>query len=173
MNEAYAKAAVSTSIVTALTGGAILIGNRVSPTFRKFITPAGKVGFLVMAGMGTFVLKTQHNLTQIHRTRAWNKKTTARVIESPSPNNNVTLYDRCIDLFAENHFYVLGAAFGVALPVLGYHFSKHKHIKVSQRAMHTRVAFQGTAISIVLLVALLNYGARTVKENRAFENYKQ
>ena len=173
MNEAYAKAAVSTSIVTALTGGAILIGNRVSPTFRKFITPAGKVGFLVMAGMGTFVLKTQHNLTQIHRTRAWNKKTTARVIESPSPNNNVTLYDRCIDLFAENHFYVLGAAFGVALPVLGYHFSKHKHIKVSQRAMHTRVAFQGTAISIVLLVALLNYGARTVKESRAFENYKQ
>ena len=166
MNEAYAKAAVSTSIVTALTAGGILLGNRLSPTFRKFITPAGKVGFLVMAGMGTFILKTQHNLTQMHRSRAWKKASAAHAIESPSPVVNVTLYDRCVDIFAENHFYVLGAAFGVALPVLGYHFSKHKHIKVSQRAMHTRVAFQGTAISIVLLVALLNYGARTVKENR-------
>jgi hypothetical protein len=171
MNEAYAKAAVSTTIVSAFTAGGILLGNRVSPTFRKFITPAGKIGFIVMAGMGTFVLKTQHNLTQIHRSRAWQKTTHPPVTTKMRPieERRNTLYDQCVDIFAENHFYVLGAAFGVALPILGYHFSKQTHIKVSQRAMHTRVAFQGTAIGIVLLVAMLNYGARSVKESRALE----
>ena len=119
-----------------------------------------------MAGMGTFVLKTQHNLTRIHRSRAWKKETSAKTVVQSTNIGSTSFYDKSIDFLAQKHFYVLGASFGIALPLIGYHFSKHTHIKASQRAMHTRVVFQGTAISIVLLVALLNYGARTVQERR-------
>ena len=98
------------------TQGAILLGNKISPSFRKFITPAGKVGFVVMAGMGTFVLKTQHNLTRIHRSRAWKKETSAKTVVQSTNIGSTSFYDKSIDFLAQKHFYVLGASFGIALP---------------------------------------------------------
>lgn len=125
-----------------------------------------------MAGMGMFCLDTQHNLSKLSRARKWNARREIVVdgVKSTDVRRNEDLsqdvVDRVVTIFAEDHFKVLGGAFAIAAPFVAYKFAQHDHLKVSQRAMHARVTFQGVAISIVLSVALLNYAARRWKSDR-------
>eukprot|EP00940_MAST-03C_sp_MAST-3C-sp2_P000527 g527.t1 len=172
MNDAMIAAGRTTAIFTGGVGAAMLLAHQKIPFFRDFIRPGGKAGILAMAGIGMFVLRVQLELTARSRSRKWSTVRDRASVERfeavrRERDAQLSVFDHVVDVFATQHFYLLGGAFAVAAGVIGYKFSSHTHLKVSQRAMHTRVAFQGTAIGIVLAVALANYGARYYKEQQA------
>jgi hypothetical protein len=170
---------------------AVLLANRVSPSFRSRLGMSGKLATCVMGFMFPFVLNAEFKTLELSRESAGMSRRQVELARremeaaaiaaglAKERKESLTLTGKAVDFLVEHPFKVF---FAFSIPtVTGIlaHNLRQTHLKISHRLVHTRVQGQAATLAILGTTMILNQvcsksrgkHARGRSEERGYSGY--
>jgi hypothetical protein len=131
-------------------GAGVMGLTRFNPKFNKMMQVSAKVSLPVMAGLFLFTLRYEHAITDISRRPEEWGLTDDNVRRGKA--SRIPIHHKAANFLYDHPF---GMIMTGAVPIIGYIFNdqmQYKHLKFSQRVMHSRVFAQGSIITMALTI---------------------
>ncbi|OQS02127.1 hypothetical protein THRCLA_05480 [Thraustotheca clavata] len=140
------------SAVSSLAMGAIVYAaNQVSPTFRNRLGLSGKIGFVAMAGLGSFFIAGEQDLLKGSRNPdAYIADLEGKKAEQSQQKSSLSLPKQVANYVYDNPFRTLAMTATPLVAAIYWDQSRNAHIQVSQKIMHTRIYGQGACVVLLL-----------------------